>query len=81
MELVLTYKNILANKKLKMFWNFESVGGNVGGIWRICKYIGVSKCLRVSSEFISTNTLSVSFKYRVLSELIIKNINDSMTGV
>ena len=61
MELVLTYKNILANKKLKMCWNFESVGGNVGGIWTICKYIGVSKCLRVSNEFISTNTLSGLF--------------------
>ena len=30
MELVLTYKNIFANKKLKMFWNSESVGEMLG---------------------------------------------------
>ena len=41
----------------------ESVEGSVGGILPIYKYISASKCLRVSNEFISTNTLSV-FSYR-----------------
>jgi len=40
----------------------ESVGGSVGGILAIYKYVSASKCLRMSHEFISTNTLSVLFR-------------------
>ena len=40
----------------------KSVGGNVGGILAIHKYVSTRKCLRVSKEFISTNTPSVLIK-------------------
>jgi len=40
---------------------FKSVGENVGGILVIYKNASASKCLRVSHEFISTNTLSGLF--------------------
>ena len=40
--------------------DFESAGENVGGTLPACKNISISKCLRMSSEIISTNTLSSS---------------------
>ena len=39
----------------------ESVEGSVGGILPIYKYISASKCLRVSNEFISTNTFHFNY--------------------
>ena len=52
---------------------------SVGGILAIYKYVSASKCLRVSSEFISTDTLSVFLTCQELSELVIKIRNESMT--
>ena len=40
--------------------DIKSVGGSVGGILPIYKYISASKCLRVSNEFVSTYTLFVN---------------------
>ena len=50
---------------------FKSVGGNVGEILAIYKYVSASKCLRVSNEFISTNTLSVFTWEGFLKDLLI----------
>jgi hypothetical protein len=51
--------NVCNDNNNLLIKEIKSVGGSVGGILAIYKYVSASKCLRVSNEFISTNTLSV----------------------
>ena len=52
--------NVCNDNNNLLIKEIKSVGGSVGGILAIYKYVSASKCLRVSNEFISTNTLSVN---------------------